>query len=100
MAQRHDQVDAAGGECGGGHAGRPGRVDAWNTLLRAAATRHGATVVDLNARVCPGGKFTWRAGGVQIRSDGLHFTPTGVRRYIAPWLLPQLAAAAVRPSTS
>ena len=75
----------------------PGRVDAWNTMLRAAAVRHRATVIDLNARVCPDGKFTWRAGGVQIRSDGLHFTPIGVRRYIAPWLLPQLALAAIRP---
>jgi peptidoglycan/LPS O-acetylase OafA/YrhL len=77
----------------------PRRVDAWNALLRAAAARHQATVVDLNASVCPDGKFTWRAGGVQIRSDGLHFTPSGVRRHIAPWLLPQLAAAAVRPPT-
>jgi peptidoglycan/LPS O-acetylase OafA/YrhL len=78
----------------------PGRVDAWNTMLRAAAVRHRATVIDLNARVCPDGKFTWRAGGVRIRSDGLHFTPTGVQRYLAPWLLPQLAAAAVRPPTA
>jgi peptidoglycan/LPS O-acetylase OafA/YrhL len=76
---------------------KPERVDAWNGLLRAAADRHGATVLDLNARVCPDGKFTWRAGGVQIRSDGLHFTPEGVRRHIAPWLLPQLASLAVRP---
>jgi hypothetical protein len=57
-------------------------------------------VIDLNARVCPDGTFTWRAGGVRVRSDGLHFTPQGVRRHIAPWLLPQLAAAAVRPPTS
>jgi hypothetical protein len=74
----------------------PQRVDAWNVLLRAAADRHRAAVVDLNTRVCPDGKFTWRAGGVQIRSDGLHFTPAGVRQHIAPWLLPQLAQAAVR----
>jgi peptidoglycan/LPS O-acetylase OafA/YrhL len=75
----------------------PARVDAWNSLLRAAATRHDATVIDLNARVCPGGKFAWRAGGVRVRSDGLHFTPEGVRRHIAPWLLPQLATLAVHP---
>ncbi len=78
----------------------PKRVDAWNVMLRAAAARHRATVIDLNARVCPDGTFTWRAGGVRVRSDGLHFTPQGVRRHIAPWLLPQLAAAAVRPPTS
>jgi hypothetical protein len=29
-------------------------------------------------------------GAVCVRSDGLHFTPEGVRRVIAPWLLPQL----------
>ncbi|MGK5682150.1 acyltransferase family protein [Actinoplanes sp. URMC 104] len=74
----------------------PERVDAWNGLLRDAAVRHHAVVLDLNRRVCPGGEFTWRAGGVRIRSDGLHFTPAGVRRHIAPWLLPQLARLAVR----
>lgn len=26
---------------------------------------------------CPDGKFTWRAGGVRIRSDGLHLTQQG-----------------------
>jgi hypothetical protein len=78
---------------------QPQRVDAWNALLRAAADRHGAAVIDLNRRVCPDGEFTWRAGGVRIRSDGLHFTTQGVREYLAPWLLPQLAAAAVEPAS-
>ncbi|HEV7897040.1 MAG TPA: acyltransferase family protein, partial [Planosporangium sp.] len=70
----------------------PKRVDAWNGLLaREAATdlAH-PTVVDLNRVVCPGGTFTWSVGGVRVRSDGLHFTPEGVQRVIAPWLLPQL----------
>jgi hypothetical protein len=75
---------------------QPQRVDAWNALLRAAATEHGATVLDLNRKVCPDGEFTWRVDGVRVRSDGLHFTPEGVRRIIAPWLLPQLARIAVR----
>ncbi|WP_415624337.1 acyltransferase family protein [Phytohabitans flavus] len=75
---------------------QPERVDAWNRLLRTAAEQHHATVIDLNRRVCPDGKFTWRAGGVQIRSDGLHFTPEGVRQWIAPWLLPQLTRTAVQ----
>jgi peptidoglycan/LPS O-acetylase OafA/YrhL len=74
----------------------PQRVDAWNALLLDAAERHDAVVIDLNRRVCPDGEFTWRAGGVRIRSDGLHFTPEGVRRHIAPWLLPQLARLSVR----
>ncbi|MEU4215658.1 acyltransferase family protein [Actinoplanes sp. NPDC026623] len=75
---------------------QPQRADSWNALLREAAKRHDAVVLDLNRRVCPDGKFTWRAGEVRIRSDGLHFTPDGVRRHIAPWLLPQLARLAVR----
>jgi lysophospholipase L1-like esterase len=52
------------------------------------------TVIDLNRRVCPDGRFTWNIGQLQIRSDGLHFTPEGVQEYIAPWLVPQLASLA------
>ncbi|UQU67876.1 acyltransferase [Couchioplanes caeruleus] len=75
---------------------QPSRVDAWNGLLRAAAARHPGrvTVLDLNAVVCPDGRFTWRVHGLRIRSDGLHYTPSGVQRIIAPWLLPRLAAVA------
>ena len=78
---------------------QPDRVDAWNRLLRAAAARdpHNTTVIDLNQRVCPDHKFTWTIGSMQIRSDGLHFTPEGVQQWIAPWLLPQLATIAVTP---
>jgi len=50
--------------------------------------------VDLNRRVCPDGRFTWKASGIRLRSDGLHFTRAGVRRWIAPWLFPQLAKIA------
>jgi hypothetical protein len=39
---------------------------------------------------CPGGTFTWTVQGIKARSDGLHFTPEGVKKVIAPWLLPQL----------
>ena len=45
--------------------------------------------------VCPDGKFTWEIGDLQIRSDGLHFTPEGVQEWIAPWLVPQLANLAL-----
>jgi SGNH domain (fused to AT3 domains) len=73
---------------------QPSRVDAWNALLRqvAAAYRNPPMVIDLNQRVCPDGTFTWSIDGMRIRSDGLHFTPSGVQRWIAPWLAPQLAA--------
>ena len=77
----------------------PQRVDAWNALLKRVAATAPAhpTVLDLNRLVCPGGAFTWSIGGLQIRSDGLHFTPAGVQRIIAPWLLPQLARQATGP---
>jgi hypothetical protein len=73
---------------------QPARVDAWNSLLRTEAARRGLTVLDLNRLVCPKGKFTWSVDGYRIRSDGLHYTPAGVQRLIAPWLLPKLAAIA------
>jgi peptidoglycan/LPS O-acetylase OafA/YrhL len=75
---------------------QPARVDAWNRLVRARAAAHPGkvTVLDLNPVVCPDGKFTWRIDGLRIRSDGLHYTPAGVQRIIAPWLLPKLAAIA------
>ena len=50
-------------------------------------------VVELGARISPEGRFSWTAGGYQVRSDGLHLTPSGVQGWIAPWLLPQLVAA-------
>ncbi|MEV4623954.1 acyltransferase family protein [Asanoa sp. NPDC049573] len=73
---------------------QPSRVDAWNALLRSTATHRKATVLDLNAVVCPDGRFTWDVGGVRVRSDGLHFTPEGVQEVIAPWVLPPLARIA------
>src|SRR5690606_19000558 len=70
----------------------PERVDAWNLLLYQAKARHPGkiTVLDLNRRVCPDGEFTWTVdeGRIRIRSDGLHFTESGVQQWIAPWLLP------------
>jgi hypothetical protein len=75
---------------------QPARVDAWNALLRLEADRHPGSVIvlDLNRLVCPDGAFTWRVRDVSVRSDGLHFTPAGVQKIIAPWLLPRLAAIA------
>jgi peptidoglycan/LPS O-acetylase OafA/YrhL len=75
---------------------QPARVDAWNDLLRAEAARYPGkiTVLDLNRLVCPAGKFTWSIHGLRIRSDGLHYTPSGVQKIIAPWLLPKLATVA------
>jgi peptidoglycan/LPS O-acetylase OafA/YrhL len=73
---------------------QPARVNAWNALLRRVAAARHATVLDLNHVLCPDGKFTWSIRGVQVRSDGLHLTPPGDQRIVAPWLLPQLSAIA------
>ena len=75
----------------------PERVTAWNALLRDVAADHpDVRVLDFGARVSPDGHFTWTAGGIQVRSDGLHLTPSGVQDWIAPWLLPQLRTAMTR----
>lgn len=75
----------------------PERVTAWNKLLRDVAADHsGVSVLEFGDRVSPEGHFTWTAGGVQVRSDGLHLSPAGVADWIAPWLLPQLRAAVGR----
>jgi hypothetical protein len=83
---------------------QPSRVDAWNRLLYAQAAKQPdrVTVLDLNSVVCPDGKYTRSVRGLRVRSDGLHYTPAGVQRVIAPWLLPKLAAVATgtyRPSS-
>jgi peptidoglycan/LPS O-acetylase OafA/YrhL len=72
----------------------PKRVTDWNQLVRRVASAHpNVKVIDFGERVSPGGRFTWTAGGYQVRSDGLHLTPSGVQGWIAPWLLPQLVGA-------
>lgn len=70
----------------------PKRLARFNQLLHQAADRHPtkATVVDLKAMVCPGGKFTPVLDGVTIRSaDGIHF-PMAAIPPIAKQLLPKL----------
>jgi peptidoglycan/LPS O-acetylase OafA/YrhL len=72
----------------------PIRVTVWNRLLRAVVALHpGTQVLDLNRKLCPNGTFTWTVDGVQVRSDGVHLTPQGVR-WLAPWLVRELRHAA------
>jgi hypothetical protein len=73
---------------------QPARVDAWNRLVSAElARRPGVRPLDLNKKLCPDGRFTWTVDGIQVRSDGVHFTPQGVR-WLTPWLWGALRAAA------
>ena len=74
---------------------QPQRVTDWNRVLRSVVASHpGVKVIDFSARVSPSGHYTSTAGGVQVRADGVHLTPTGVQNWIAPWLFPELLAAA------
>jgi peptidoglycan/LPS O-acetylase OafA/YrhL len=72
----------------------PIRVTLWNRLLRAVVAAHpGTQVLDLGRKLSPAGTFTWTVDGVQVRSDGVHLTPQGVR-WLAPWLVRELFRAA------
>jgi peptidoglycan/LPS O-acetylase OafA/YrhL len=75
----------------------PARVTVFNQLLAAAQERHPeqSRLVDLDAIVCPGGRFTAFLSGVRIRTtDGVHF-PLAPIGPVAARLLPQLRALAV-----
>ncbi len=64
----------------------PDRVDAWNKLLRrVVGQRPGATVLDLNEKLCPDGVYTNKVDGIKMRMDGLHPTPEAVQ-WLTPWL--------------
>jgi peptidoglycan/LPS O-acetylase OafA/YrhL len=65
---------------------QPDRVDQWNTMLHSViAQRPNIGVLDLNKKLCPGGVYTAKVDGVQVRSDGVHLTQEGVE-WLTPWL--------------
>ncbi|HET6874377.1 MAG TPA: acyltransferase family protein [Acidimicrobiales bacterium] len=54
----------------------PARVDAYNRIVRSVVAAHPGQVrlVDLNAMVCPGGRYHATIDGVTLRTDdGVHF---------------------------
>jgi hypothetical protein len=72
----------------------PARVDRYNQLLEAVARRHPGvvSVVPLNRFLDPDGHFTWTLDGQVVRQgDGVHTTLAG-GTYLAPRVLPLLAA--------
>ena len=73
----------------------PTRVDAFNKLIRDVAARHlqSVAIVDLGGHTSIGGRYTPYIDGIEMRYDGVHFTPLA-DRWLAPWLLPQLLALA------
>ncbi len=77
----------------------PARVDRLNAIIHEVARMHPGvvSVIPLNTYLDPGGRFTWSIDGHLIRQpDGVHTTQAG-GRYLAPKILPQLAALG-RPS--
>lgn len=73
---------------------QPGRVQAWNTMLRnMVGQRPNVSVLDFNAKLNPDGKYTAKIDGVRMRSDGVHPTSEAVQ-WLTPWLLDSLKAPA------
>jgi len=66
-------------------------VEPLNGLYREFASQHPeVSVVDLDGFICPGGEYSdLTIDGVEIRSDGVHFTPEGAA-IVARWLAPQI----------
>ena len=72
---------------------QPDRVTAFNRdLARVAALERGeVTLVDLNAVLCPHGRFQTVVDGVVVRwPDGIHVTPAG-GHWLQPHVLPTVA---------
>ncbi|MGZ6840110.1 MAG: DUF459 domain-containing protein, partial [Frankiaceae bacterium] len=74
----------------------PWRADAYNAALSKVVARHSGSVALLpfGAEVSPGRAYTEYVDGLMMRYDGVHLTPRGVQRILAPWLLPRLLAEA------
>ncbi|HLN43693.1 MAG TPA: acyltransferase family protein [Acidimicrobiales bacterium] len=71
----------------------PGRVDAYNSLLRKVAAAHKgvASIVDVNRLLDPDGHYTPTVAGVTVRStDGIHISIAG-GMFLRPRVLPTLA---------
>jgi peptidoglycan/LPS O-acetylase OafA/YrhL len=74
----------------------PKRVRAANEVLEDLARENTGrmVLVDLDAYICPGGRYTDRLHGVDpLRVDGVHYTNPG-SDLVGRWLAPKLAAAA------
>jgi hypothetical protein len=73
----------------------PHRLATYNRLVRQVAAEHPRTdsVIDLDALVCPGGKFEPTYRGVDIRTaDGIHFTQEA-GAVLGPVLMPKILAS-------
>ena len=78
----------------------PARVAAVNEAAREAVDRSGvdAAVIDPGPILCKDG-YQGTIDGIQMHTDGVHFTEEGARWYWK-WLGPQLLKAAQKPSAT
>ena len=73
----------------------PWRVDRINALYRDFLVDHPGrfTLVDLNKKISPHGRFTDTVDGIPVRGDGVHFTQEGAA-WVDKWLAPQIVEVA------
>ncbi len=73
------------------------RVDWLNQVLQRFVAAHSdrAVLLDLKGFLCPSGAYVDRLRGVQVRYDGVHFSPGGAR-LVWRWLGPQLQRLAAQ----
>jgi peptidoglycan/LPS O-acetylase OafA/YrhL len=70
----------------------PARVKWLNDVWRRYAADHpDVTILDLDAHACPGGAYAATIDGVEMRTDGVHFTRDGAR-LLWKWLGPEVLA--------
>jgi peptidoglycan/LPS O-acetylase OafA/YrhL len=69
------------------------RIDRLNDFYRELAEQRPGevSVVDLNQLVSPAGEHTDVIDGIEMRGDGVHFTPEGADA-VARWLAPEIVA--------
>jgi hypothetical protein len=78
----------------------PNRVAALNLLLTAVAQQHpGTTLIDYQGFLCPGGQYTPKLDGIEMRFDGVHLSEAGAK-VTWNWLVPQLREIVERTSHS
>ncbi len=76
------------------------RLALYNGVVRAVARRTHASVLDLDAMVCPNGQYHQVLNGVTVRSpDGVHFALTS-GAFLAPRIFSVLLALGREPATT
>ena len=75
----------------------PARVRWFNQTLRNFVANHSenTSLIDLHRYACPGGEFPEAIEGLELQSDGVHFSPEGAA-IVWRWLAPQLVEIADR----